>query len=114
MAASLNEIVASVRRRVAEARRDADLRSLERRARGHAPRGFRKALIQRADASVAVIAELKKASPSRGLIRPDFQSGSLARELEMAGATALSVLTDEEFFQGSLENLRVASSSTPL
>jgi len=61
-----------------------------------------------------VIAELKKASPSRGLIRSDFDARSLAIELEQAGAAALSVLTDEEFFQGSLANLRSASASTEL
>jgi indole-3-glycerol phosphate synthase len=58
---------------------------------------------------VAVIAELKKASPSKGLIRSEFRVEELARELESAGAAALSALTDEEFFQGSLENLRLAS-----
>jgi indole-3-glycerol phosphate synthase len=63
---------------------------------------------------MAVIAELKKASPSRGLIRADFRPFQLARELEQAGAAALSVLTDELFFQGSLDYLREASSTTSL
>ena len=63
---------------------------------------------------VAVIAELKKASPSKGLIRADFKPAELARELEQAGAAALSVLTDEQFFQGSLDYLRQASSSSSL
>ncbi len=79
----------------------------------HTPRGFRHRL-QSSGGRPAVIAELKKASPSRGLIRSDFDPRSLAIELEQAGAAALSVLTDEEFFQGSLENLRSASSSTHL
>lgn len=55
-----------------------------------------------------VIAELKKASPSRGLLRADLQPGKLAPELERAGAAALSVLTEEEFFQGSLAHLKEA------
>src|SRR5580692_12945354 len=90
----------------------ANLRELERRAQVHEPRGFRQAL--ESHAGPAIIAELKKASPSRGLIRADFHPGALARELEAAGAAALSVLTDAEFFQGSLENLQRASASTKL
>jgi len=61
-----------------------------------------------------VISELKKASPSKGLIRADFRPASLARELEKACAAALSVLTDEEFFQGSLDYLHEASAATSL
>lgn len=64
--------------------------------------------------SINVIAELKKASPSRGVIRRDFDSAFLARELESAGAAALSVLTEEEFFQGSLKNMRDARKSGTL
>jgi indole-3-glycerol phosphate synthase len=111
MAAILERIIAATRARVAEARRGADLRELERRAERHVPRGFRRALDLRSREGVAVIAELKKASPSKGLIREDFRPAELARELETAGATALSVLTDEEFFQGSLGNLREASAA---
>jgi indole-3-glycerol phosphate synthase len=110
----LDQIVTATRRRVAEAKRGADLRALERRAEGHVPRGFRRALSAQGRDGVAVIAELKKASPSKGLIRSDFRPAELARELESAGAAALSVLTDEEFFQGSLGNLREASEATQL
>src|SRR5579872_2534759 len=112
MAAILERIITATRARVAEARREADFRELERRAELHVPRGFRRALeLKSREGSVAVIAELKKASPSKGLIRAGFHPAELARELEQAGAAALSVLTDEEFFQGSLGNLREASAA---
>jgi indole-3-glycerol phosphate synthase len=114
MPVSLDQLVAATRRKVAETRRSADIRSLERQAESHMPRGFRENLKKTSRSGVAVIAELKKASPSRGLIRADFDPLKLAKELEAAGAAALSVLTDEEFFQGSLENLRVASAATQL
>lgn len=114
MVAGLEQIIAATRRRVADAKRSASLRELERQAQEHVPRGFRRALADRSRTGAAVIAELKKASPSRGLIRANFNPALLAQELEAAGAAALSVLTDKEFFQGSLENLRSASSSTKL
>jgi indole-3-glycerol phosphate synthase len=114
MAANLDQIVAGVRHRVAETRRLAPVREWERRAAQHSPRGFRSALLKRAQTGVAVIAELKKASPSKGLIRAEFDPRALAVELEAAGAAALSVLTDAEHFQGSLEYLRVASEATRL
>jgi indole-3-glycerol phosphate synthase len=109
MPVSLDHIVSSTRRKVAEAKGAADLRDLERRAEEHVPRGFRRVLEEKSRVGVTVIAELKKASPSKGLIRTEFCAKELAKELEMAGAAALSVLTDEKFFQGSLENLRLAS-----
>ncbi len=114
MTASLAQIVAAARTRVSNARRNADLRELERHALARRPRGFRAALEAAAQTGIAVIAELKKASPSRGVIRADFNPAALAAELAAAGAAALSVLTDEEFFQGSLENLRVASDASQL
>ena len=114
MPASLHEIVAATRRKVVAAKSASDLGQLERRAGNHVPRGFRGALESAGRTGIAVIAELKRASPSRGLIRSDFDPESLAKELEGAGAAALSVLTDAEFFQGSLENLRRASASTKL
>ena len=111
MAAFLDQIITAARARVANAKRNADLRELQRLAEQHDPRGFRRALAAKSCVDVAIIAELKKASPSKGLIRADFHSELLARELEQAGATALSVLTDEAFFQGSLANLREASAA---
>jgi indole-3-glycerol phosphate synthase len=114
MPAFLDRIVAATRARVAEARRAANLRELEQRAEQHVPRGFRRALAAKSQSGVAVIAELKKASPSKGLIRAEFHPAELAEELETAGAAALSVLTDEEFFQGSLANLREASAAVKI
>jgi indole-3-glycerol phosphate synthase len=110
----LDQIVSSTRRKVAETKRTADLRELGQRAERHVPRGFRRALEEKSRAGVAVIAELKKASPSKGLIRAEFCAEELAKELEAAGAAALSVLTDEEFFQGSLGNLRLASAAVKI
>src|SRR5208282_5377050 len=108
---SLDQIANATRRKVAETQRTADLRELGQRAERHVPRGFRRVLEEKSRAGVAVIAELKKASPSKGLIRAEFCVEELAQELEAAGAVALSVLTDQEFFQGSLENLRLASAA---
>lgn len=110
----LADIIAATRRRVRECRSQADLRELERRAKAHVPRGLRKALESASHSGPAIIAELKKASPSRGLIRSNFDAAKLAAELQVAGAAALSVLTDEEYFSGSLANLRAASEVTQL
>ena len=114
MVASLDKIVAAARARVEEAKQLADWEELERLAEQHVPRGFRRALADRPHDGMAVIAELKKASPSKGLIRAEFHVQELARDLEAAGAAALSVLTDEEFFQGSLGNLREASAAVKI
>ena len=74
-------------------------------AKNDPPREFGAALVRD---GLNVIAELKKASPSRGVLRADLDPAALALQLEQAGAAALSVLTEEEFFQGTLENLRSA------
>jgi indole-3-glycerol phosphate synthase len=108
MSATLESIVHAARERVKSA---PDRSGLRVRAQAHEPRGFRDALARAAERRPAVIAELKKASPSKGLIRADFSPGALARELEASGAAALSVLTDAEHFQGSLGNLEAASQS---
>ncbi|HEY7095281.1 MAG TPA: indole-3-glycerol phosphate synthase TrpC [Terriglobales bacterium] len=114
MPTRLDQIVAATRRRVAESKATTDRSDMEGRAQAHIPRGFQKRLQESSKGGAAIIAELKKASPSRGLIRADFDPVRLAKELESAGASALSVLTDEEFFQGSLENLSLASENTSL
>jgi len=105
----LERILAKTRETVAERKQRVPFRELERRAAQHLPRGFARVLLERAAEGPAVIAELKKASPSKGLIRPAFDVRDLATELAAGGAAALSVLTDEPFFQGSLENLEIAS-----
>ena len=105
----LPEILAHTREVVGERKASADRRTMESAAAEHAPRGFASALRAKATRGPAIIAELKKASPSRGLIRAGFDATDLARQMEAGGAAVLSVLTDEKFFQGSLENLRRAS-----
>jgi indole-3-glycerol phosphate synthase len=114
MVGVLDKIVSATRARVAACKRTADLRALERLTEKHVPRGFRRALEAKSRDGLAVIAELKKASPSKGLIRPHFHPAELARELAGAGASALSVLTDEDFFQGSLGNLQEASAAVAI
>jgi len=114
MPASLDSIVAATRRRLLEKRSTGEMGALERAAERHHPRGFRANLERASQARIAVIAELKRASPSKGLIRANFQPAELARALAQGGAAALSVLTDEEFFQGSLDYLREASAATSL
>jgi len=110
----LDTILASTRTTVAAARVSVSLAELERRALRHQPRGWAAALRARAAQGPAVIAEIKKASPSKGLIRAQFDVEEIARQYARGGAAALSVLTDEPFFQGSLRNLELASSSVRL
>jgi len=111
MSTQLERILAHTLLEVTDRLATADFALLERKAAAHQPRGFEAALRRAAAAGPAIIAELKKASPSRGLIRPDFEPVELATSLEAAGAAALSVLTDQEFFQGSLGNLERASAA---
>jgi indole-3-glycerol phosphate synthase len=111
MSTQLEQILAHTQLEVTDRRAAADIALLERKAAAHSPRGFEAAL---RSADPAIIAELKKASPSRGLIRPDFDPTALARSLQAAGAVALSILTDEKFFQGSLANLTLASAAVSI
>jgi indole-3-glycerol phosphate synthase len=84
---------------------------LARQAAHLARRSFRTALTAR---TPAVIAEIKKASPSRGLLAADFEPAAIARAYEAGGAAALSVLTDQDFFSGSLADLESARAATEL
>jgi indole-3-glycerol phosphate synthase len=114
MSTHLDKILASTRTTVAAAKGSVPVAALERLASEHTPRGWARALWQKAATAPAVIAEIKKASPSKGLIRADFDAASIARSYFSGGAAALSVLTDEPFFQGSLRNLELASAAVPL
>jgi indole-3-glycerol phosphate synthase len=110
----LDRILVRTRADLALRRTTERMRELEVQAAQHTPRGFAAALHTAAKTRPAVIAELKKASPSKGLIRPDFDPAALAQTLERGGAACLSVLTDEPFFQGGLRNLEIASASAGL
>jgi indole-3-glycerol phosphate synthase len=109
----LATILATTRAAVIAAKESVPLAELERRAT-HRPRGWARALRKKAAAGTAVIAEIKKASPSKGLIRGDFDPAWLAARYRAGGAAVLSVLTDVPYFQGSLRNLELASAAAPL
>jgi len=109
MPTRLDEILANTSSEVRQRKAAADLGLLEKRALAHTPRGFAARLREVSQTRPAIISEIKKASPSKGLIREDFDPLMLARGFEQAGAAALSILTDERFFQGSLAYLRAAS-----
>ena len=100
----LDEIVGRCQRRLDEARARVPLGKLQQEAEQRSDhRNFVSAL---SGIALRIIAELKRASPSRGLLRRDYRRHKLARAYESAGASALSVLTEEHFFLGSLDDLR--------
>jgi len=110
----LDTILAATRAAVTAAKARVTVSKLESMAAEHQPRGWAPALRKQVAIGPAVIAEIKKASPSKGLIRADFDVEWLARRYQAGGAAALSVLTDEPFFQGSLRNLELASKAVKL
>ncbi|HET9580243.1 MAG TPA: indole-3-glycerol phosphate synthase TrpC [Usitatibacter sp.] len=116
MADVLARILAAKREEVAQARKQVPLDVVQGRAReASPPRGFERSLRAKVAAGLpAVIAEIKRASPSRGLIRADFNPARIAASYERNGAACLSVLTDRQFFGGSPEDLQAARAACSL
>jgi indole-3-glycerol phosphate synthase len=116
----LNKILAVKADEVAAAKKYRDLASLRREVEGDAAlradiRGFEASLRRNIAAGRAgVIAEVKKASPSKGVLRPDFRPAQIAESYANGGAACLSVLTDVQFFQGSVDYLRQARAAVEL
>lgn len=112
----LRRILARKAEEVASRRNHCSLADLESRIRDQLPaRGFADALAARVGrAEAAVIAEVKKASPSKGVIREDFDPAAIAASYQAGGATCLSVLTDIDFFQGSDDYLQAARAACGL
>jgi indole-3-glycerol phosphate synthase len=112
----LERILAVKAEEVAQARQARPLAALAAAARAASPsRDFVRALRDKVAAGLpGVIAEIKKASPSKGVLRQSFDPSSIARSYAQAGAACLSVLTDAEFFQGKLDDLRSARAACTL
>jgi indole-3-glycerol phosphate synthase len=111
----LDNILETKRKELEALRGSCTLEDLSKRAADARPvRNFYQAVTRDGRRPVRLIAEIKKASPSAGIIREDFDPAALARQYEQAGADALSVLTDETYFRGSLDYLRTVSETVSL
>lgn len=111
---TLEKIIAYKKDEVALAKANAPASAIESLAKELKPRSFRGALEKKASSGFALIAEIKKASPSKGLIREDFNPADHARAYANGGAACLSVLTDSPSFQGDPSYLRLARKSVSL
>ncbi|MDY7025597.1 MAG: indole-3-glycerol phosphate synthase TrpC [Pseudomonadota bacterium] len=111
----LDKIIDVKWQEIAQAKRTKTFYDLEQFAKDHKPRGFAKALETTIESGRAgVIAEIKKASPSKGIIREDFNPSRFAQSYQEGGATCLSVLTDEQFFKGCAAYLEQARTACDL
>ena len=111
----LDQILDTKRREVALAKSQTPIQELKARiAESQRPRNFFRAITKPGERRVKLIAEVKKASPSAGVIRADFDPVAIARAYADAGADALSVLTDEPYFQGKLDDLRAVRAAVNL
>lgn len=112
----LKKILRRKAEEITEASSSVNLQAMSQRAEAAAgPRGFIRAIENRiSQGDAAVIAEIKKASPSKGVLREDFDADAIARSYEQHGACCLSVLTDRDFFQGGEAYLRQARAATDL
>ncbi|MCK4754443.1 MAG: indole-3-glycerol-phosphate synthase, partial [Calditrichia bacterium] len=109
----LDKIVAQKRTEIAEQKKNKSLDSLKQRLAVLEPnRSLRK--IMDSETGFHFICEIKKASPSKGLIQPDFDPVRYARAYEQGGASAISVLTDQQFFQGNLDYLKLVKQTVKL
>ncbi|HUU85554.1 MAG TPA: indole-3-glycerol phosphate synthase TrpC [Phycisphaerae bacterium] len=115
MATILDRIVQTKQKEVAAARNAVPLETLVANAeKAAAPRDFYAALAAPSPNGIHLIAEVKKASPSAGLIRADFDPVDIARQYQQAGASALSVLTDQTYFHGRLDHIDQIKANVPL
>lgn len=114
MATQLEQILARTLITTTERKRTADMAQLERDAAAHRPRGFTAKLRKAATLGPAIIAELKRASPSKGMLREPYKPVPIAKRYEDVGAAAISVLTDEPFFKGSLDDLEQVSDAVTI
>ena len=111
----LNKIIETTRETLKKSSSYRSITSLEEDFEKYQKRGFIEAISKKVSSQeTAIIAEIKKASPSKGLIREDFEPKKIAEDYEANGATSLSVITDEPFFQGKLEYLDMVRNSCSL